>query len=258
MKKKFAYLFVAFILLLISFPSTTVSANPVPPYYYQTVYGIDGIQGFTVTAYSNDIRGRSVPTIIHVDTRVVVESGQFLFQFRMTRISGTYNVAVATFIVSAGTSQNGPFLPVTSRLTGNTALNTWHSLPGVAQRTSYFQINASLTLMAETTIPINNNQLVLLNRSGVSWTFSHTCPITRRQITPPPSNWVRVPYTRIPNYRTTYENFIRANFRPNFSIAGYDVHHMRPLFLGGTNDVNNLIHLNPVFHRSISGWFNNY
>lgn len=261
MKKKIVCLFMVLILFSTSVAASANFTLPQPTlsHYYLPIVSSDGNAGFTVTVYSSDERGRTVvPTIVFVDRQLRVSGGLFEFQFRITHITGPLSVSNAVFNVNVGTSHTGSFSPLAGRSIPNPSLNTWHTLQGVHQRTAHFEFAARITFSdGQTTAP--QFARILLNRTGRAWLYNHTCPVTWRQLTPPPTNWVRVPYTRVPNYRTTYQTWIRTTFNPYFTLrADQHVHHIRPVNLGGDNSIGNLMHLDAALHRGISGWFSGW
>lgn len=77
------------------------------------------------------------------------------------------------------------------------------------------------------------------------------------------TNWVkvdianRVPWNgairaaKIEEYKATYGD-------PKWDWSLYDLHHIRPVAFGGTNDLSNLIPLPKAVHSTITGWFNGY
>ena len=216
----------------------------------------------TETIFLNDGLGRIIsrPIIIRMEYNLLA-NGRFQFRFNADaplHIPGTNpNLRNAVVTVSTSTTANGVFTPILTQTINNPSWIRWYSVD-VAPQTAHFRFTVNLN-------PVNGSMAtgspleVLLNRSGVRWQYNHTCPVTGRRITPPPTNWTRVSYTRVQNYRTTYVNWVRNNFDPNFNLTpDVHVHHIRPLNLGGTNIVSNLIHLPETHHRRISGWFNGY
>lgn len=191
---------------------------------------------------------------------------QFEFSFQLSTVASfpprpSRPISLATAEIQVATVHNASVQHnLHQEKFENPSYWTWHRTR-VNTNTMHFRFNVVLVPQNGTLNPNTATIDWLLNRSGRVWSvnYNHTCSITGRQITPPPTNWSRVPAQRQPNYRTAYENWVRANFNSNFTIpSGHQVHHIRPYFLGGTNAIDNLIHISTSHHTNIHRWFAGY
>ncbi len=100
------------------------------------------------------------------------------------------------------------------------------------------------------------------NRTGNRWTFYHTDPNSGVVVEEPArTDWQKTTVTRDnklnEKYQTKYNNAYGTDIVVGKDV-GIDVHHVRPLAWGGTDDMYNLVHLDKSFHSKISGWFQGY
>lgn len=99
------------------------------------------------------------------------------------------------------------------------------------------------------------------NRTGNLWGFYYTDPNSHVSISEPPTNWAENQQQRPSNLNKTYQNNYNATYGTNIVVGsdvGIDVHHVRPLQYGGSNNMSNLIHIDHNFHQQITGWFRGY
>lgn len=99
------------------------------------------------------------------------------------------------------------------------------------------------------------------NRTGNLWKFYHVDPHSGVTIAEPDTNWVVDEQKRPSNLNSTYQKKYNAAYGTNIVVGkdvGIDVHHVRPLKFGGSNDMTNLVHINHNFHTQITGWFQGY
>lgn len=99
------------------------------------------------------------------------------------------------------------------------------------------------------------------NRTGKVWEFYKKDPHSGVTISEPPTNWAVSQGQRVPGLNKIYEKNYNAKYGTNIVVGEsvkIDVHHVRPLKYGGTNNMSNLIHIPTSFHSKITGWFNGY
>lgn len=100
------------------------------------------------------------------------------------------------------------------------------------------------------------------NRTGNPWAFYHTDPYSGVVVEEPArTDWKTVSYNRDNKLNGKYQKNYNEAYGTNIVVGdavNIDVHHVRPLNFGGTDDMDNLVHLDRSFHRKISGWFQGY
>jgi len=188
-----------------------------------------------------------------------ISNSEFEFRFRINPPLLFPNPALsqATGTISTSTSQNGTFTARSTFSTFAPRYSQWYSVR-ISAQTAHFRFSTSI-VPANGTVTIQGSPMNrLINRTGHIWWYDYTCPTTNKRITPPNTNWNRCNSPRVSSYRTTYINWMRANFDPTFTWDNKPIHHIRPYFLGGTNAVSNLIHLTTAQHTPITNWFRGY
>lgn len=106
-------------------------------------------------------------------------------------------------------------------------------------------------------IDTNKTSKKLFNKSGIVWNF--TFSDTGKNLGTPRADWARgAKYTRPKDLASKYFKEYKTNTGKTLTQTNYDVHHIRPLFLGGDNSYSNLIHLPKDVHKKITGWYNGY
>lgn len=99
----------------------------------------------------------------------------------------------------------------------------------------------------------------LWNRTGHVWNFTFNDSISGKYLPKPPANYTKgAIYTRPSNLATTYYNTYKTNTGVTLNSSLYDVHHIKPLAYGGSNDYSNLIHLPKATHTSVTSWWAGY
>ena len=91
------------------------------------------------------------------------------------------------------------------------------------------------------------------------WNFTFNDSISGKYLPKPPANYTKgAIYTRPSNLATTYYNTYKTNTGVTLNSSLYDVHHIKPLAYGGSNDYSNLIHLPKATHTSVTSWWAGY
>lgn len=99
----------------------------------------------------------------------------------------------------------------------------------------------------------------LWNRTDHVWNFTFNDSISGKYLPKPPANYTKgAIYTRPSNLATTYYNTYKTNTGVTLNSSLYDVHHIKPLAYGGSNDYSNLIHLPKATHTSVTSWWAGY
>lgn len=132
-----------------------------------------------------------------------------------------------------------------------------------AQGTNHYKFTVYLTSNQSNLVIANPAVTVYScrNRTGNVWNFYYTDPNSHVSISEPPTNWAENQQPRPSNLNKTYQNTYNATYGTNIVVGsdvGIDVHHVRPLQYGGSNNMSNLIHIDHDFHQQISGWFRGY
>lgn len=99
------------------------------------------------------------------------------------------------------------------------------------------------------------------NRTGKIWEYQYTDPNSGVKITEPQTNWAVNQQSRPSNLNKTYQDTYNATYGTNIVVGSavqIEVHHVRPLKYGGSNNMSNLIHIDKAFHSKITGWFAGY
>lgn len=124
-------------------------------------------------------------------------------------------------------------------------------------KTGYYYIEFTLTNHDNGDIQFHRTNTDLYNKSGVKWDFSFSA--TGKGLGKPRADWVKgYIYTRPSNLASTYYKTYYNSFGITLDSSIYQVHHIQPLSLGGSNDFSNLIHLPNALHTKVSGWFAGY
>jgi len=190
-----------------------------------------------------------------------VSGSNFIFDVILFPIGHTIGVATALFTVRTGTTSHNVSTIASSRFLTGPAYNISHTIT-ISARTGHFSMRLTGVTLINGAISPDVAQTVsfLVNRTGRMWQYDYVCPDTRKANRRPDSNWARgYRETRPSNLRDMYQAYVRARYLPSFMLSsGDDVHHIRPLGLGGTNQTDNLIHLGRPFHQRVSGWFSGY
>ncbi len=99
----------------------------------------------------------------------------------------------------------------------------------------------------------------LWNRTGHIWNFSFSDSVSGKYLPTPPANYPKgATSTRPSNLADIYYNTYTNNTGVTLNRSLYDVHHIRPLAYGGSNDYSNLIHLPKATHKSVTSWWAGY
>ncbi|WP_157890125.1 S8 family serine peptidase [Paenibacillus sp. DMB5] len=175
--------------------------------------------------------------------------------------STDYNIRILT-----APSGDGPWTQISSQSCEN--------LPGlkgciasIANRTAYWKASVTVTFKwkdGSTETHSKDSVRILTNNLG------NPFPLYRdswsgQSLGFPRTDWVKLPESQ----RTPRDPELRQKFiawyvvkygRPNFDWADYDIHHIRPLAFGGTNDFSNLIAIprTPEHQKYVTPWFANY
>ena len=122
-------------------------------------------------------------------------------------------------------------------------------------KTGYYKMK--FKIVAENQTVRNNTLAELYNRSGNVWyeTFS----ATGKTLPKPRADWKKETlYERPSNLADNYYKQYTQRTGIELDQDLYDVHHIQPLFLGGNNTYNNLIHLPKEKHKTVTAWFRGY
>lgn len=129
--------------------------------------------------------------------------------------------------------------------------------------TNHYKFTVYLTANDENTIVTNPTHTFYScrNRTGKVWDYYHTDANSGVTIAEPQTNWTVNQQSRPSNLNTTYQNTYNATYGTNIVVGsdvGVEVHHVRPLKYGGSNNMSNLVHIDKSFHSKITGWFAGY
>ena len=129
-----------------------------------------------------------------------------------------------------------------------------------ARKTAYYRFTYDIDLI-NSTIQVGGDGVTnteLLNLKALVWDFEYSDNLGKTLLKPR-ADWVRgyIVDRDAVQYRTLYFKEYKAINGIDLDTS-YVIHHMQPLFLGGTHDYSNLIHLDDAFHKSIHAWFSNY
>ena len=192
-----------------------------------------------------------------------ISGSNFNFHIILTPIDHNVPISSATVTVRMGTSPSAnPNLVAGTRVLNLPAWNVRHTI-SVPARTGHFSVTISHIHHTNGAFaPVSAvSRTFLVNRSGRLWQYDHVCSISGKSNRRPYTNWARgYVDTRNPNLRNVYEAYIRSRYNASNFVVGpnHQVHHIRPMSLGGTNATSNLIHLDTQFHSRVTGWFSGY
>jgi hypothetical protein len=102
---------------------------------------------------------------------------------------------------------------------------------------------------------------VLLNRTA-NFFPDYTDPYTgKKASTGIYTSWAKT--SNPVDWNNTIRDALRNQFNSTYGAhwgdwSGYQLHHIQPRALGGTNDISNIIPLPTSQHYAVSGWFNGY
>lgn len=123
--------------------------------------------------------------------------------------------------------------------------------------TAYISANDSNTVVIKPSLTFYSCR----NRTGKVWDFYHTDPNSKVKIEEPQTNWSINQQNRPSNLNKTYQDTYNKTYGTNIKVGSdvkIDVHHVRPLKYGGSNNMSNLVHIPTSFHSKITGWFSGY
>ncbi|MCP1309605.1 MULTISPECIES: HNH endonuclease signature motif containing protein [Paenibacillus] len=167
----------------------------------------------------------------------------------------------AVFRVERSDQQYGYYNEVAS-LAVNDASYIWDHVVYVGPNTGHYRTRVDLKARKLDEIiedPTIYSQSDLINRTGRVWVFNFVDYTSQKVLNKPPANWAReTRHSRPWDLRGDYKKWYDNAFNTTLNLDGYDVHHIRPLFLGGDNGMDNLIHLPVSTHSGVTGWFSGY
>lgn len=128
--------------------------------------------------------------------------------------------------------------------------------------TGYYYINYNIEIVDEVILSGGNENTVvqLFNKTGHVWNFEFSDGLGK-VLRSPRADWVRgyIVDRNAVDYKTLYVNEYKLRTGITLTVGTETpIHHQQPLYLGGTHDYNNLIHLTKSLHDSINGWYNGY
>ena len=104
-----------------------------------------------------------------------------------------------------------------------------------------------------------NSSSNLINKTGHVWNFTFSDTASGKSLPKPPANYKKgATYSRPSNLAETYYNTYKQNTGKSLTRSLYDIHHIKPLAYGGSNDYINLIHLPKATHKSVTSWWAGY
>lgn len=109
------------------------------------------------------------------------------------------------------------------------------------------------------TIDINGTKKSgLLNRKANKYPAEKEV-YTKRVPEVPPTNLKKDPNERERHFRDNYIKWFEKKYpKANVTWSNYEIHHVRPLAYGGSNDISNGIALKPEQHRKYTTWWVSY
>ena len=171
------------------------------------------------------------------------------------------NISIAMKLTRANT-KNGTYSTAVAKTTAK-KVNYLTNYSIESQGTNHYKFYVYLTS--------NDPDLTILdpvvnfytcrNRTGKVWEFYHTDPKSGVTISEPQTDWAVNQQQRPSNLNTTYQKNYNAKYGTNIVVGkdvGIEVHHVRPLKYGGSNNMSNLVHIDSKFHTKITGWFTGY
>lgn len=128
-------------------------------------------------------------------------------------------------------------------------------------QTSYWRLILKGTVQNQTLPTTISPDNIIFNKKGVKYPdFKEV--YSNRKMAVPPTNYAVNPQHRPSNIREKYIAYFRKQYSltnklPN-NFDNYQVHHVRPLQYGGSNDFSNLMLLPTTFHTSMTTWWKSY
>lgn len=123
--------------------------------------------------------------------------------------------------------------------------------------TGYYYLKTTVTNYTDSSVRSSNTSTTLFNKKGIPWNFYYST--ADNKLSEPFLGWPKgALYTRPSNLNTWYYNQYFQKNGVKLDSSLYNVHHIRPLAFGGSNDYNNLIHLPTALHTKVTSWFVNY
>lgn len=164
--------------------------------------------------------------------------------------------------VKQATSKNGAYLSISNGYKEfgkiNYIMDYKISIPAATGHYKVYCEVKSLNSSQAIAVADNNIYIGCINRTGHIWTSNYTDKISGKSVSEPYTAWKKEQiYNRV-NVKDPYKKWYDSTYSTNLNLTGYDVHHIRPLAYGGSNDVSNLIHLQATFHQKITNWFAGY
>ncbi|WP_378107374.1 HNH endonuclease signature motif containing protein [Cohnella cellulosilytica] len=108
---------------------------------------------------------------------------------------------------------------------------------------------------------------LLVNKAGMEYPFHYGVDVNGfLNVAAPDTNYATVPSSTVTTLRNTFNNTVRDKYKTYYDTNyGYvnwsnaiEIHHIRPLQYGGTNDYSNLIPLYADKHAQFTSWWTNY
>lgn len=132
---------------------------------------------------------------------------------------------------------------------------TWTS----TAKTGYYRLKYTITDYDNGGSATGYTNKNLWNKTGHIWEFSFSDSASGKSLPTPPANYTKgATSTRPSNLAATYYATYTSNTGITLNSSLYDVHHIKPLAYGGSNNYSNLIHLPKATHKNVTSWWAGY
>lgn len=237
--------------------SGVVEVNNTPAYFDDVVIEIP-------TEIANDSNARLAEIFLLRGGFESYRSGEFTWAFNLdcpTSLIDKPDVVVTVQLQKDSTDGTGEYENVGSPLVipynDNSDYSETHRFVRPAA-TGHYKFRYTIAFVGEVNPPIEYTKRITLNRTGHEWDYEFDDG-RGKELPLPRADWVREKLherddTLPGRYYEEYEE-INGIVLDRSKLR---VHHIQPIFLGGDNDYDNLIHLPKDLHDDITGWYNGY
>lgn len=195
---------------------------------------------------------------------VNVKNGTTTWEYTVAFTSSVHAIPstrITVRLMASYTTKYGSYSTAASAMNDFTTKSDYESFYTLTApaKTGYYYFDATVRNLDTGDSDRNQTNKELSNRSGKTWAYSYSAG-GGKYLDLPRADWARETlYQRPKDLNKTYFN--QYENETGISVdnqSDFHVHHQRPLFLGGSNDYDNLIHIPVDMHLSINGWYNGY
>lgn len=177
------------------------------------------------------------------------------FNYRLKVSKAPSISSVATLLINTGDG-TGSYSPRATTSVSSVAFSNNYTLRSTPQ-TGYYKFRFETKEISTGYILTGDTTKTCVNKSGVLWNFNYSDK--GKSLPQPVCNWSKGAITsRDPNTAKNYYKDYKAATGKTLDSTKFDIHHIRPLAYGGSNNYDNLIHLPKDLHKDVTGWFNGY